>query len=151
MRVQVPLSAPLKNQCLTMSIKINRFELTLNAIGIGVSFICFFHCLLVITIFLGLIGSNIHIIEFFEDDLNHFILIAASFFIAFFSQIRTRTINNSKIPKIIISNKKILIIGGSLLSLSFFMSEIFSELLIILGAFTLLSMHINKLLNLYRK
>ena len=76
MRVQVPLSAPLKNQCLNMSIKINRFELTLNAIGIGVSFICFFHCLLVITIFLGLIGSNIRIIDFFEDDLNHFILIA---------------------------------------------------------------------------
>ena len=43
------------------------------------------------------------------------------------------------------------IIGGSLLSLSFFVSEIFSELLIILGAFTLLSMHMNRLLNLYRK
>ena len=115
------------------------------------SFNCFFHCLLVITIFLGLIGSNINIIDFFEDDLNHFILIAASFLIAVFSQIRSRTINNSKIQKIIISNKKILIIGGSLLSLSFFVSEIFSELLIILGAFTLLSMHMNRLLNLYRK
>ena len=57
MRVQVPLSAPLKNQCHNMSIKINRFELTLNEIGIGVSFICFFHCLLVITISCGKKGN----------------------------------------------------------------------------------------------
>ncbi len=132
-----------------------KLSLALNTLGLSVSFICFLHCVLVILVFAGIMSPNIYLINLFEEPDNHALLILSGFLLACLSQIK---INNTS-KKILRENSKMniqfaglqskrLIGGGLLLGLSFFFTDITAELLVIMGAMTLLSMHAAKLFKL---
>ncbi|MDC1301050.1 hypothetical protein N8Z14_04550 [Gammaproteobacteria bacterium] len=102
-------------------------------------------------------SPNIYLINLFEEPGNHALLILSGFLLACLSQIK---INNTS-KKILRENSKSkiniqfaglqskrLIGGGLLLGLSFFFTDITAELLVIMGAMTLLSMHAAKLFKL---
>ena len=133
----------------------------LNSLGMTVSFTCFIHCVLVVFIFSGLAGSALVcnfcltdgtsiVYEFFADDINHFILIFSSLLIAILSQIKiVKDTKNKSFGGIQVMMQKRLIVAGSLLLASLFVENIFSEILVICGALTILSMHVKKLLSSY--
>ena len=139
----------------------SKISTALNSLGITVSFACFIHCVLVVLIFSGLAGSvlicNFCLIdgtsiefEFFADDFNHLILILSSLFIATLSQIKiVSDTKNQSFGGIQVMMQKQLIFAGSLLLASLFIENIFSEILVICGALTILSMHVKKLLSSY--
>ena len=116
----------------------------------AISFVCFLHCLLVILVFLGAMSSNIFFISFFEVESNHAALIISSFIFAALSQTQIKTKQLDGLHKKTITWKFLshsgLIAAGGLLGLSFFISDIYSEMLVILGASILLSMHAEKLM-----
>jgi hypothetical protein len=135
----------------------NKTAIALNSLGMTVSFTCFIHCVLVVLFFSGLITYDLGLIiglniefEFFANDFNHFILICSSLLIATLSQIKiVKDLNGRSIRGIQVMMQKQLIIAGSLLITSLFIENIFSEILVICGALTILNMHAKKLLNSY--
>ena len=139
----------------------NKISIALNSLGMTVSFTCFIHCVFVILLFSGLStfdqlcnfciknGPNIKF-EFFEDDFNHLILILSSLLLATLSQIKiVKDTKNQSFSGIQVMMQKQLIVAGSLLLASLFIENIFSEILVICGALTILSMHVKKLLGSY--
>jgi hypothetical protein len=132
-----------------------RVPLILNIAGLAVSFFCFLHCVLVILVFAGLLKSNLLLIKIFEDPSNHAALILTGLTLAALSLIKFRfsgSMNTDKGGRKLklkvdglLSTRKF-IVGASLLGLSFLFAGIYSELLVILGALTLLSIHATKLL-----
>jgi len=128
----------------------SKISTALNSLGMTVSFACFIHCVLVVLIFSGLAGSVLIEFEFFADDFNHLILILSSLFIAILSQIKiVSDTKNQSFGGIQVMMQKQLIFAGSLLLASLFIENIFSEILVICGALTILSMHVKKLLRNY--
>jgi len=133
-----------------------KLSLVLNTAGLSVSFVCFLHCVLVILVFAGILNSNMYLIALFEDPTNHAILILSGFSLACLSRFKFIGSSND----IHLKNKsaikvkfqgllsKRLVGGGLLLGFSFFFANIYAELLVILGAMTLLSMHAAKLFKL---
>jgi phosphatidylserine synthase len=90
------------------------------------------------------------VFEFFADDINHFILILSSLLIAILSQIKiVKDTKNQSFRGIQVMMQKQLIFAGSLLLASLFIENIISEILVICGALTILSMHVKKLLSSY--
>ena len=139
----------------------SKISTALDSLGITVSFACFIHCALVVFIFSGLAGSVLVcnfcltdgtsiMFEFFAADINHLILILISLSIAILSQIKiVRDTKNKSFRGIQVMMQKQLIFAGSLLLASLFIESIFSEILVICGALTILSMHVKKLLSSY--
>ena len=127
-----------------------KFSIILNTAGMAVSFFCFLHCVLVILIFTGISASELLIIQIFEDSDNHAWLIITGFSLAALSLIKLN-LGNLEREKLIdfkgLQSQPFLI-GGSMLGLSFLFSGVYSELLVIAGALTLLSMHVKKLLKI---
>jgi len=127
----------------------NKISIALNSLGMTVSFTCFIHCVFVILLFSGLSTFDIKF-EFFEDDFNHLILILSSLLLATLSQIKiVKDTKNQSFRGIQVMMQKQLIVAGSLLLASLFIENIFSEILVICGALTILSMHVKKLLSSY--
>jgi len=139
-----------------------KISIALNSLGMTVSFTCFIHCVLVVFIFSGLANSDLLLcnfcltdgtsieFEFFADDFNHLILILSSLFLATLSQIKiVKDTKNQSFSGIQVMMQKQLIFAGSLLLASLFIENIFSEILVICGALTILSMHVKKLLSSY--
>ena len=128
----------------------SKFSIFLNSVSMAVSFFCLFHCVLVILIFAGILTSNLLLIKLFEDPNNHALLIGSGLLFAALSLVKLEFVNFKK--KEFIDLKKLksqqFLIGGTLLSLSFLLSEVYSELFIIAGALTLLNMHVTKLLRI---
>ena len=122
----------------------------LNFAGASVSFFCFLHCILVILIFAGILTSNLVIFTLFEDSINHAWLIITGFFLAALSLIKLNSGSLEKERFVDLTGLKSqpFLIGGSMLGLSFLFSGVYSELLVIAGALTLLSMHAQKLLKI---
>tara|TARA_B110000305_G_scaffold180726_1_gene200381 strand:+ start:71 stop:481 length:411 start_codon:yes stop_codon:yes gene_type:complete len=133
-----------------------KLSLVLNTAGLSVSFVCFLHCVLVILVFAGILNSNMYLIALFEDPTNHAILILSGFSLACLSRFKFIGSSNDmhRKNKSAIKVKfqglqsKRLVGGGLLLGFSFFFANIYAELLVILGAMTLLSMHAAKLFKL---
>ena len=133
-----------------------KLSLVLNTAGLSVSFVCFLHCVLVILVFAGILNSNMYLIALFEDPTNHAILILSGFSLACLSRFKLIGSSNDmhRKNKSAIKVKfqglqsKRLVGGGLLLGFSFFFANIYAELLVILGAMTLLSMHAAKLFKL---
>ena len=127
-----------------------KFSIILNTAGMAVSFFCFLHCVLVILIFAGVFTSKLLIIQIFEDSDNHAWLIITGFSLAALSLIKFN-LGNLEREKLIdfkgLQSQPFLI-GGSMLGLSFLFSGVYSELLVIAGALSLLSMHAKKLLKI---
>ena len=128
----------------------SKFSIILNTAGMAVSFFCFLHCILVILIFAGILTFNSVIFTIFEDSINHALLIITGFSLAALSLIKFNSSNLRKERFIDLTGLKsqLFLIGGSMLGLSFFFSGVYSELLVIAGALTLLSMHVKKLLKI---
>ena len=128
----------------------NKFSIMLNYAGAAVSFFCFLHCILVILIFAGILTSNLVIFTLFEDSINHAWLIITGFSLAVLSLINFNSSNLRKERFVDLTGLKSqpFLIGGSMLGLSFLFSGVYSELLVIAGALTLLSMHAKKLLKI---
>ena len=152
MRVQVPLSAPFKlfKKLICYNVTMSKFSIILNTAGMAVSFFCFLHCVLVILIFAGVLTAQLLIIQIFDDSYNHAWLIITGFSLAALSLIKFN-LGNLEREKLIDFKglqSQPLLIGGSMLGLSFFFNGIYSELLVIAGALTLLSMHAKKLLKI---
>jgi hypothetical protein len=128
----------------------NKFSIMLNFAGASVSFFCFLHCILVILIFAGILTSNLVIFTLFEDSINHAWLIITGFFLAALSLIKFNSGSLEKERFLDLTGLKSqpFLIGGSMLGLSFLFSGVYSELLVIAGALTLLSMHAQKLLKI---
>ena len=120
----------------------------LNLSGLTVSFFCFLHCVLVILAFMGFLNSNLIIIQIFEDPNNHAALVISGITLATFSLIKYKF--NSQSKKLEFEFKSMatasFIPGTSLLIASFYVYEIYSEILVILGALFLLNMHTLKLI-----
>ena len=152
MRVQVPLSAPFKlfKKLLCYNITMNKFSIILNATGMAVSFFCFLHCVLVILIFAGVLGSSLLIIQIFEDPYNHAWLVITGLSLAALSLIKLNLGNLERERLIDFKGlqSQLFLVGGSMLGLSFLFSGVYSELLVIAGALILLSMHAKKLLKI---
>jgi len=127
-----------------------KFSMILNTAGMAVSFFCFLHCVLVILIFAGILNYNLVIFILFEDSINHAWLIITGFFLAALSLIKFNSGNLEKERFVDLTGLKSqpFLIGGSMLGLSFFFGGVYSELLVIAGALTLLSMHTKKLLKI---
>ena len=127
-----------------------KFSMIINATGMTVSFFCFLHCILVILVFSELLTSNLLIIKVFEDPSNHAWLISSGLILAALSLMKFNLTDSGQKKSLDFTGllSQPFLIGGSLLGLSFFVSEIYSELLVIIGALTLLSMHIKKLLRI---
>jgi len=90
------------------------------------------------------------VFELFADDFNHLILILSSLLLATLSQIKiVKDTKNQSFSGIQVMMQKQLIFAGSLLLASLFIENIFSEILVICGALTILSMHVKKLLRSY--
>ncbi|MDB9813855.1 hypothetical protein OAC45_05270 [Gammaproteobacteria bacterium] len=123
-------------------------SIILNTAGAAVSFFCFLHCILVILILAGILTSNLPIIKIFEDPNNHAWLIIAGFLLAALSLIKFNlgNLGQKKLLDLKGLQSKQFVSGGSMLGLSFLVSGVYSELLVIAGALTLLSMHAKKLL-----
>ena len=131
-----------------------RVPLILNIAGLAVSFVCFLHCVLVIVVFAGLLKSNLLVIKIFEDPTNHAALIITGLTLAALSLIKLgfsdsknkgKGVGKLKLKVDGLLSRKF-IIGASLLGLSFLFVGIYSELFVIFGALTLLSIHATKLL-----
>jgi hypothetical protein len=131
-----------------------RVPFILNIAGLTVSFFCFLHCVLVILVFAGLLKSNLLLVKIFEDPTNHAALIMTGLTLAALSLMKFE-FNDSKNKDKGVRRLKLkvddllsrkFIIGASLLGLSFLFVGIYSELFVILGALTLLSIHAAKLL-----
>ena len=116
----------------------------------AVSFFCLSHCVLVLLVLAGILTSNLLIIKVFEDPNNHALLIGSGLLFAALSLVKLEFVNFKKKEFIDLKELKSqqFLIGGTLLSLSFLFSEVYSELLIIAGALTLLNMHVTKLLRI---
>ena len=116
----------------------------------AVSFFCLFHCVLVILIFAGILTSNLLLIKVFEDPNSHMLLIGSGLFFAALSLDKLDFFHFKKKRFLDLKGLKSqqFLIGGAMLSLSFLFSEVYSELLIIAGALTLLNMHVSKLLRI---
>ena len=86
----------------------------------------------------------------FEDSINHAWLIVTGFSLAALSLIKFNSGNLGKGRFLDLTGLKSqpFLIGGSMLGLSFLFSGVYSELLVIAGALTLLSMHAKKLLKI---
>jgi|TARA_B110000967_G_scaffold81697_1_gene84401 hypothetical protein len=133
-----------------------KLSLVLNTAGLSVSFVCFLHCVLVILVFAGILNSNMYLIALFEDPTNHAILILSGFSLACLSRFKfigssnDMHLKNKSAIKVKFQGlqSKRLVGGGLLLGFSFFFANIYAELLVILGAMTLLSMHAAKLFKL---
>jgi hypothetical protein len=133
-----------------------KLSLVLNTAGLSVSFVCFLHCVLVILVFAGILNSNMYLIALFEDPTNHAILILSGFSLACLSRFKfigssnDMHLKNKSAIKVKFQGlqSKRLVGGGLLLGFSFFFADIYAELLVILGAMTLLSMHAAKLFKL---
>ena len=133
-----------------------KLSLVLNTAGLSVSFVCFLHCVLVILVFAGILNSNMYLIALFEDPINHAILILSGFSLACLSRFKfigssnDMHLKNKSAIKVKFQGlqSKRLVGGGLLLGFSFFFANIYAELLVILGAMTLLSMHAAKLFKL---
>lgn len=133
-----------------------KLSLVLNTTGLSVSFVCFLHCVLVILVFAGILNSNMYLIALFEDPTNHAILILSGFSLACLSRFKFIGSSNDmhRKNKSAIKVKfqgllsKRLVGGGLLLGFSFFFANIYAELLVILGAMTLLSIHAARLFKL---
>jgi hypothetical protein len=125
-------------------------SLALNTAGFSVSFVCFLHCVLVILVFAGILNSNMYLIALFEDPTNHAILILSGFSLACLSRLKfIGPSNDARLEDRSVIKVKCLIGGGLLLGFSFFFADIYAEILVILGAMTLLSMHSAKLFKRY--
>ena len=135
---------------LCYNITMGKFSIILNSAGAAVSFFCFLHCILVVLIFAGILTSNLVIFMLFEDSINHAWLIATGFSLAAVSLIKFNSGNLGKERFLDLTGLKSqpFLIGGSMLGLSFLFSGVYSELLVIAGALTLLSMHAKKLLKI---
>jgi len=133
-----------------------KLSLVLNTAGLSVSFVCFLHCVLVILVFAGILNSNMYLIALFEDPINHAILILSGFSLACLSRFKfigssnDMHLKNKSAIKVKFQGlqSKRLVGGGLLLGFSFFFADIYAELLVILGAMTLLSMHAARLFKL---
>jgi hypothetical protein len=128
----------------------SKFSIILNTAGMGVSFFCFLHCVLVILIYAGILTSNLLIIQIFEDPNNHTWLIITGFSLAALSLTKfdLGNLEGKKLIDFKGLKSQPFLIGGSMLGLSFLLSGVYSELLVIAGALTLLSMHAKKLLKI---
>ena len=95
-------------------------------------------------------SSNLVIFMLFEDSINHAWLIVTGFSLAALSLIKFNSGNLGKERFLDLKGLKSqpFLIGGSMLGLSFLFSGVYSELLVIAGALTLLSMHAKKLLKI---
>lgn len=131
-----------------------RVPFILNIAGLTVSFFCFLHCVLVILVFAGLLKSNLLLVKIFEDPSNHAALIITGLTLAALSLMKFE-FNDSKNKHKGVGRLKLkvdgllsrkFIIGAGLLGLSFLFVGIYSELFVILGALTLLSIHAATLL-----
>jgi hypothetical protein len=131
-----------------------RVPFILNIAGLTVSFFCFLHCVLVILVFAGLLKSNLLLVKIFEDPSNHAALIITGLTLAALSLMKFE-FNDSKNKHKRVGRLKLkvdgllsrkFIIGAGLLGLSFLFVGIYSELFVILGALTLLSIHAATLL-----
>jgi hypothetical protein len=133
-----------------------KLSLVLNTAGLSVSFVCFLHCVLVILVFAGILNSNMYLIALFEDPTNHAILILSGFSLACLSRFKfigssnDMHLKNKSAIKVKFQGlqSKRLVGGGLLLGFSFFFADIYAELLVILGAMTLLSIHAARLFKL---
>jgi|TARA_B110000116_G_C16358704_1_gene368794 hypothetical protein len=105
-------------------------------------------------VFAGLLKSNLLLVKIFEDPTNHAALIMTGLTLAALSLMKFE-FNDSKNKDKGVRRLKLkvddllsrkFIIGASLLGLSFLFVGIYSELFVILGALTLLSIHAAKLL-----
>ena len=132
------------------NVTMGKLSIILNTAGMAVSFFCFLHCVLVILIFAGVLTAQLLIIQIFDDSYNHAWLIITGFSLAALSLIKFN-LGNLEREKLIdfkgLQSQPFLI-GGSMLGLSFLFSGVYSELLVIAGALTLLSMHAKKLLKI---
>ncbi|KRP03340.1 MAG: hypothetical protein ABS09_03025 [SAR86 cluster bacterium BACL1 MAG-120619-bin26] len=132
-------------------------SLALNTAGFSCSFVCFFHCVSVILVFAGILNSNMYLIALFEDPTNHAILILSGFSLACLSRLKfigpsnDARLKDRSVLKVKFRGlkSKRLIGGGLLLGFSFFFADIYAEILVLLGAMTLLSMHSAKLFKRY--
>ena len=153
MRVQVPLSAPSFKAMLRYNITMRKTSIILNSVGLAVSSFCFLHCVLVVLVFAGLIAPSLIVINFFDDPRNHAILIFSGLTFAGLSLIRLDITYSGEVnlwyEKFKIEFKglynKNFLAGAALLSLSFIVNGIYSEMSVIVGALLLLSMHARKL------
>ena len=132
------------------NVTMGKLSIILNTAGMAVSFFCFLHCVLVILIFAGVLTAQLLIIQIFDDSYNHAWLIITGFSLAALSLIKFRLVNleGEKLIDFKGLQSQPLLIGGTMLGLSFFFNGIYSELLVIAGALTLLSMHAKKLLKI---
>ena len=123
-------------------------SIVLNLAGLTASFFCFLHCVLVILAFMEILNSNLLIIEVFENPNNHAALVISGITLATLSLFKF----NAQLKKLKFEFKGVVfasfITGTSLLIGSFYVYGIYSEILVILGAFSLLSMHALKLIKL---
>jgi hypothetical protein len=130
----------------------NKLSSFFNSAGLGVSFFCFLHCILVILVFSGLLQANLVILEIFENPINHALLVITGVSLAALSLIKfnfndhSQAIGRSQALKMNDLLSIQFIVGASLLGLSFLFDGIYSEILVVFGALTLFSMHAKKLL-----
>ena len=110
-------------------------SIILNSAGLTVSFFCFLHCVLVTLSLIGILRPGL-IINFFEDPYNHSVLIFSGITLATLSMIRFNFKGTVSL---------IFIIGIILLIGSFFVNGIYSEIFVIFGALSILSMHAYKI------
>ena len=111
-------------------------SIILNSAGLTVSFFCFLHCVLVILSLIGILKSGL-MINFFEDPYNHAVLIFSGITLATFSVIRFNFKGTVSL---------MFILGIILLIGSFFVNGIYSEIFVIFGALSIVSMHAYKIL-----
>ena len=128
----------------------SKFSILINSVSVAVSFFCLFHCALVILVLAGILTSNLILIKVFEDPNNHALLIGSGLFFAALSLVKLDFFHFKKKRFLDLKGLKSqqFLVGGSMLSLSFLLSEVYSELFIIAGALTLLNMHVTKLLRI---
>ncbi len=111
-------------------------SIILNSAGLTISFFCFLHCVLVVLSLMGIFNSSLMMINFFEDPFNHAVLIFSGIMLASLSIIRLN-LKGRAYPMFILGI--ILLIG------SFFVNGVYSEIFVIFGALSILSMHAYKI------
>ena len=128
----------------------SKFSILINSVSVAVSFFCLFHCVLVILVLAGILTSHLILIKVFEDPNNHALLIGSGLFLAALSLVKLDFFHFKKKRFLDLKGLKSrqFLVGGSMLSLSFLFSEVYSELFIIAGALTFLNMHVTKLLRI---
>ena len=115
-------------------------SIILNSAGATVSLFCFLHCVLVILSVMGILNSGLIMIDFFEDPYNHAVLIFSGITLATLSMIKFNFKGKTSL---------IFILGIAFLIASFFMNGIYSEIFVVFGAMSILSMHAYKIAKSY--